>query len=149
MPAITDYIAAACPALAASASLNVYIADAQNRTNQAAFGVNYAKAVALRAMHEFTLDQRATRGFDAPGGAVSSLREGGSSVSFATDKGHQLDVDLEQTSFGKRLRALIRSLGPAASVMGFNSVAAAGMPVRGDASEMIANTNDFTEFEDF
>ena len=145
MPVATDYITAGCPALAASPSLNTYIADATNRTNSAFFGINAQKAIALRAMHEFTLDQRNL----GAGGAIGSLREGGAAIGYETAKGHQLDVDLDQTSFGKRLRALIRSTSPAASVMGFNSVAAAGMPVQGGQAGMISETNDDADYEDY
>jgi hypothetical protein len=135
MPAVTDYITAQCPALAASASLNLYIADAANRTNQAWFQGNTSKAIALRAMHEYTLDQRNL----GAGGPISSLREGSASIGYATGKGHQLEVDLEQTSYGKRLAALIRGSGAGASVIGFNNVAAAGVPTLGAAAGMISD----------
>jgi len=135
MPAPTDYITAQCPALAASPSLNIYIADATNRTSQPWYGVNYAKAVALRAMHEFTLDQRNL----APGGGITSMKEGGASISYEALKGDQRDDDLTQTSYGKRLRALIRNAGPGASVIGFNNVAAAGVPTLGAAAGMISD----------
>jgi hypothetical protein len=136
MPAVTDYITAKLSALASSASLSLYIADATNRTDQAFYGANYNLAIALRAMHEFVLDQRNL----GAGGPIMGMREGGASISYAPGKGHQNDVDLDQTSFGKRLRGLRRASGPAVSVLGFNNVAAAGMPAPG---EMIDNDNSF------
>jgi hypothetical protein len=142
MPAVTDYITAQCPGLAGSPSISVYIADATNRTNQAWFGVNYAKAVALRAMHEYTLDQRNL----GAGGEVASLREGGASLVYSTSKGKNED-DLSQTSFGKRLIALIRNSGAGASVTGFNNVAAAGVPVLGAGAGMITQDDDFVDEE--
>ncbi len=140
MPAITDYINAQCKGLASlqtsdPISFNVYLSDAQNRTNQAWFGANYAKAVALRMMHEWTLDQRNL----APGGEISSMREGGASITYSTSKGDQREDDLSQTSYGKRLKALIRNSGAGVSVVGFNNVAAAGVPTLGAAAGMISD----------
>ena len=135
MPAITDYINARCPGLAAlqtsnAIAFNVYLSDAQGRTNQAWFGGNYALAVALRMMHNWTLDNRAGN-TNGVGGAITSLREGGASVSFESAKGDARDDDLSQTYYGKQLKALIRNSGAGVSVVGFNNVAAAGVPTAG------------------
>ncbi len=143
MPAITDYINARCKGLASlqtsdPISFNVYLSDAQNRTNQAWFGGNYALAVALRMMHNWTLDNRAGNN-NGVGGAISGIREGGASVSFETSKGGQRDDDLSQTYYGKQLKALIRNSGAGVSVVGFNNVAAAGVPTLGAAAGMISD----------
>ncbi len=144
MPAITDYINARCKGLASlqtsdPISFNVYLSDAQNRTNQAWFGGNYALAVALRMMHNWTLDNRFSGNPNGVGGAVTSEREGGTSVSFETSKGDQKDDDLPQTYYGKQLKALIRNSGAGVSVVGFNNVAAAGVPTLGAAAGMISD----------
>jgi hypothetical protein len=127
MPAVTDYITAKLPALASSPNLALYITDATQRTDAVFYGVNYNLAIALRAMHEYTLDQRNL----GAAGAIAGLREGGASIAYAPGKGLATDVDLEQTSFGRRLRGLRRASTPAASVLGVNDVAAAGMNAPG------------------
>ena len=147
MPSILDYVNARCPGLAAlqttnAYNFNTYMTDAMNRTNQAWFGGNYALAVALRMMHNWTLDNRAGSN-NGIGGAMSSIREGGASVSFETGKGDARDDDLSQTYYGKQLKALIRNSGAGASVVGFNNVAAAGVPTLGGAAGMISDDEEW------
>ncbi len=94
------------PTLFSSASLTMYIDLAAQRTSQTCFGDNYGLAVALRAMHMFSLDSRAGGSGDA--GTVSSKREGGLAVSYSQNETTG-NASLSQTSFGLELLSLIKS----------------------------------------
>jgi len=119
--AASDYIKV-LPALSTSPLLQMYIDTAAQVTDMTAFGADYQYAIALRAMHNWTLDQRPL----GESGAVQSKAEGRLSQAFNTGKGNIKESDLSQTSFGVRLQALIKK-----HVSGF-SISAAGYPNPGD-----------------
>ena len=110
-----EIVTARCAVAAADANISTYyIAMAEERTS--AYGDNaWASeatrnlAVALRALHEWSLDT--TRPF-YEAGSVASKREGELSMGFA-DQGRSakqtpLDPDLSQTTWGRELLGLAR-----------------------------------------
>lgn len=114
----TQIITAKLPALAASANLAVYLELAEDRTtaySPTAWGGSETRrsmAVALRAMHEYTLDSDPSRtGFGA-GGSLQSKKEGELATAFGGGnrgvRQNPLNVDLEQTMYGRQLIALIK-----------------------------------------
>ena len=110
---ILTLIQMACSGLAADPNVNNYVTDAQGRTSQAWFGDNYNKAVALRACHEWTLDQTRPLGET---GAIVSKHEGGQALAFSKGASANPD-DLEQTVYGVRLKGLRKASGATAGVI--------------------------------
>lgn len=107
---VDTYIHAMCPALAESASLDVYIELATDRTSREYFGDNlYNYAIALRAMHDFALDTTRTGG---EAGMITDRTEGRLSVRYLHNMSKQSRNDLLMTVYGQKLHALIRSRGP-------------------------------------
>ena len=92
-----------CPSLAGSPSLPEYVGMAVGMTDQGFFGAQYAQAIALRAAHMYTLDQR-TMGV---GGAITGMTEGRLSIQYSANQNDS--DDLSQTHYGKRLKGLMRS----------------------------------------
>jgi len=105
-------IAAICPELSGSPSLHVYLGMAAEVTSRDFFGAVYNHAVAFRAAHLFTLFEGGSSGTaDAiqqlGGGApITSMSEGGLSVSFAQTQNAASESDLGNTKYGKMLIAL-------------------------------------------
>ena len=95
-------IATICPSLAGSPSLSVYVEMASIMTSQDFFGPLYARAVALRASHMFTMDTRAL----GASGAIAGLQEGKLSVRYQASADSS---DLGQTGYGKSLQTLMSS----------------------------------------
>jgi hypothetical protein len=103
-------ITAICPDLAASPSLDVFLAMAVELTDRGFFGKLASYAIAYRACHLFTI----TGGGDAASnpavgvGQIASMTEGGLSMSFTSsatlDKG-----GLDTTKYGKLLLGLIKT----------------------------------------
>ena len=104
-----------CPELYADANLSVYIEMATQLSDSCFFGTNYQLAIALRACHDYTLDQR-----DAgQAGQISSVKEGDLAIAYAISKAEGSE-DLSQTSYGKKLIALIESGPGGSSVTGYD-----------------------------
>jgi hypothetical protein len=102
-------IAAVCPELAASPSLDVFLGMAVELTDRGYFGKMYAYAVAYRACHLFMVSGGGGSGNPAFGmGQVASMSEGGLSVSFATGASSGGGA-LDTTKYGKLLLGLIKS----------------------------------------
>lgn len=98
-----------CPNLGLDPRVNDFIALAAEDTSAEFFGSSYAKAVALKACHFYTLSQRC----QGASGAISSVTEGKLSISFSgTGDGSELG----QTSYGKQLAALIQQCSCGISV---------------------------------
>jgi hypothetical protein len=102
-------IAAVCPELAASPSLDDLLDMAFELTDRGFFGKMYPFAVAYRACHLFTVSGGGESGNPAIGtGQITGMSEGGLSVSFAagavSDSG-----GLDTTKYGKLLLGLIKS----------------------------------------
>jgi len=103
-------IAAICPELSGSPSLQVYLGMAADVTSRDFFGVVYNQAVAYRAAHLFTMFEGGSSGtvdsIQQLGGGtpISSMSEGGISVSFAQTAASE--SDLGNTKYGKMLIAL-------------------------------------------
>lgn len=95
-------------------SIPGYLAMAEEQTAPASEdgwdAAQRATAVALRAAHNITLDRDITRA-GGTAGAVSSKKEGSLAVSFSNGGGSSSSGmdDLDQTSFGLRLKRLIRA----------------------------------------
>jgi len=101
-------IAGICPELSGSPSLSVFIEMATEVTDKGFLGNLYNRAVALRACHEFTLFNGANGNSVMGLGQVSSVSEGGLSISFATNATNHAS-GLERTKYGIELLALIKS----------------------------------------
>ena len=116
----TEIIAIRAPALhALPASEDFYIKQATTQTSLTAFGTDDLReqAIALRAMHRWTLDQPSGVGSQGliSTGPVVSLKEGDLAVGFAAPSSGITDSnpDLSRTPWGLELIQLIRS-----SIMG-------------------------------
>ena len=96
-----------CPELSGSPSLQVYLGMAVEVTSRDFFGVVYNQAIAYTAAHLYTLFEGASSGtadslLQLGGGApITSMSEGGISVSFAQSAEHE--TDLANTKYGKML----------------------------------------------
>jgi hypothetical protein len=102
-------IAAICPDLAASPSLDVFLSMAVEITDRRFFGKLASYAIAYRACHLFMVSGGGESGNSAFGmGQVASMSEGGLSVGFATGAAAS-DSGLETTKYGKLLLGLIKS----------------------------------------
>jgi Tfp pilus assembly ATPase PilU len=120
---VNTYIETMCPRLFADPSMDVYVELATDRTSQNFFGVTYYNyAIALRAMHNYTINSTRRRG---EAGFITDRTEGRLSVRYLHNMSKNSRNDLMMTSYGQELHSLIRSLGPVASVaVGPNTLAA-------------------------
>ncbi len=109
-----EWIAVLCPKMSLTSGYSLYIDEAKLSTSSGFFGDSYAKAVALRAAHEWTLNSR------RPGesGVETYLMEGRLSKSYG-GLGVIRD-DLELSNYGMQLKGLMNSM--AGSVGGIASV---------------------------
>lgn len=109
-----QYIEIRLPALYSLSGVSTYIEMAQARLSASALGSRYNEAVALLAMHLYTVDKR---GSGTTGGImtgpVSSMSEGQLSVSFDNSiSGSSLASQFssyQSTLYGKELTDLIQS----------------------------------------
>jgi len=107
-----EIIQTICPELSGSPSLQVYLGMAVEVTSRDFFGAVYNQAVAFKAAHLFTLmnggSGAASDTVALGGGApVSSVSEGGLSISFAQTAGD--GAALGNTKYGRMLMGLIKS----------------------------------------
>jgi len=108
-----DYIEKMLPALYADLGLmGLYVSLADDMTDSSLFGDLRNYAIALRAMHTYSLDANHPTG-DA--GIVIGKSEGNAAIRFAAMKadGHS---DLQMTHWGRRLLSLIRARGGSVSI---------------------------------
>jgi hypothetical protein len=111
---VNTYIETMCPRLFADPAMDVYVELATDRTSLDFFGANfYNYAIALRAMHDYTLDTTRRRG---EAGFVTDRTEGRLSVRYLHNMSRNSRNDLMMTSYGQRLHSLIRARGPIAMV---------------------------------
>lgn len=93
-------------------SVPLYLQDADDNTAPVSSvgwdAVTRARAVALRAAHNMSLDRDPSRAGGAAG-AITGKREGDLSVSFSRSAPPGGEDDLDQTHFGLRLKRLIRT----------------------------------------
>lgn len=108
MMSAIEIIKTICPELADSPSLSQFMQVATESLNSRFFGKLYNQAIAYKACHLFTLNKSSAidEVLSVGGGPVSSISEGGISVSFSTNAG---DNELNSTKFGRQLLALIKS----------------------------------------
>lgn len=108
MMSVIEIIKTICPELADSPSLSQFVQVATESLNSRFFGKLYNQAVAYKACHLFILNKPSVMDgvLSIGGGPVSSISEGGISVSFATNAG---DNELNSTKFGRQLLALIKA----------------------------------------
>jgi hypothetical protein len=101
-------IAAICPELASSPSLDAYLGMAVELTDRGFFGKMAPFAIAYRACHLFTIAGGGNSNPVFGMGQVTGMSEGGLSVSIAasavSDSG-----GLDTTKYGKLLLGLIKS----------------------------------------
>ncbi|MDR0388754.1 MAG: DUF4054 domain-containing protein [Spirochaetaceae bacterium] len=103
-------IAAVCPELAASPSLDDFLDMAAELTDREFFGKLASYAVAYRACHLFMVSGGGGSGSPAFGmGQIASMSEGGLSVSFAAGASKSGGSGLDTTKYGKLLLDLIKS----------------------------------------
>jgi hypothetical protein len=99
-----------CPNLYNDPGLSVYVELATDRTSLDFFGANlYNYAIALRAMHDFTIDKTRKRG---DGGFITDKTEGRLTMRFLHNMSRSSRSTLLMTSYGQKLHELIRSRGP-------------------------------------
>lgn len=110
---ILTLIQMACPGLASDTNVNNYVIEAQDRTSAQWFGDNYNAAVALRACHNWTLNNTRPGG---EAGAVVAEHEGGQARTFSKGAS-SFPSDLEQTVYGVRLISLRKASGATAGVI--------------------------------
>jgi len=128
---IETYIASMCPLLNARPDRAVFIELATDRIDPTYFGDKFTNyAIALRAMHDFTLFSTRLRG---ESGFVTDLTEGRVTKRFLHNMSRPSRNDLPMTVYGQALHALIRSLGPIISV---------GVVATDEIAGMIIDTED-------
>jgi len=101
-------IEAICPELSGSPSLPVFVEMAAEVTDEGFFEKLYPHAIAYRACHLFIISGGANGNSVMGLGQVSSMSEGGLSISFATNQANDAS-GLDTTKYGKLLLALIKS----------------------------------------
>jgi hypothetical protein len=105
---LRQIITTICPELAASPSLNDFLAMAAELTDKGFFGKLAPYAIAYRACHLFTITGGGSSNPAFGMGQIAGMSEGGLSVSFAT--GAVTDSGgLDTTKYGKLLLGLIKS----------------------------------------
>lgn len=111
---VATYIDNMCPLLAASAAYDMYVELATDMTDSTYFGAKYTNyAIALRAMHNFSIDRNRS---DGEAGLVTAKSEGRVSIHYWNQVPEHSASDLHMTTYGKRLLMLMRSLKARASV---------------------------------
>lgn len=110
-----------CSDLHSDDNKNLWVQLAEEQTDRCYFGNDYNKAVALRACHEYALNNRPGGSSGAPG-VLNSIKEGDLSISFGISGDNSLDGDLNQTMYGKQLLSLIYENGVGISVTGTNTI---------------------------
>ena len=110
---VAELIATICPNLSTSGASDIYIDIAAEDTDATFFGNYYNYAIALRAAHCYTIDTTRPNG-DA--GMITAKQEGKLQISFLHNMNRLSRSDLLMTQYGQRLQALIRRLGPIASI---------------------------------
>jgi hypothetical protein len=116
---VDDFISALCPNLAADLNKDIYVEIAQGMLSSSYFGDKYNYAVALHASHNYTVDVSRPTG---TAGLITGMTEGRTSMNFWNSIPQNDFSDLHMTTYGKRLKALMRSIGPVASVSDPNAV---------------------------
>jgi hypothetical protein len=103
-----------CPELFGSPSLQFYLGMAVERVDQGYYRHVYNQAVAYRACHDFTkLAPSNGKGKIrelGDGAPISSITEGGMSVSFSQPSSATDIDDLNATKYGRMLLALKKSM---------------------------------------
>jgi len=99
-----EWVAVIAPTMSLTSGYSLYIDEAKPTTSSGFFGANWAKAVALRAAHEWTLNSR--RGGQS--GVETYLMEGRLSKSFG-GVGVIRDA-LQLTNYGMQLQDLMNSM---------------------------------------
>jgi hypothetical protein len=97
-----------CTDLADSPSISQYLQIARESLSSRFFGKLYEQAVAYKACHLFVLTKPSelNQMTEASGGSISSMSEGGISLSFnATNS----DKELSSTKYGRMLLDLMKS----------------------------------------
>lgn len=111
---VNTYIETMCPRLYADPTMSVYVELATDRTSLEFFGdALYNYAIALRAMHDYTITTTRRRG---EAGFITDRTEGRLSVRYLHNMSKNSRNDLMMTSYGQELHSLIRARGPVAAV---------------------------------
>ena len=110
---VDEYVSALYPELLLSTSYDVYIDIATSQTSTSFFGAQYNYAVALRACHNYYIDNGRV---GSDGGAVTNRTEGKTSMSYWNTIPKDVRTTLGLSSFGQRLQGLITQQGGKASI---------------------------------
>lgn len=97
-----------CNELADSPSISQYLQIARESLSSRFFGKLYEQAVAYKACHLFVLTKPSelNQMTEASGGSISSLQEGGISLSFNSTNS---DKELSSTKYGRMLLDLMKA----------------------------------------
>jgi hypothetical protein len=107
-----------CPDLGTDPNLSIWITLAQEQTDSSYFCNSYNLAVALRACHEYTLVNMPGASAGASGN-ISSIKEGDLSIGYSNNSSSgKSSNNLDQTIFGKELKALIKQVRTGIAVLG-------------------------------
>ncbi len=117
--AVLDIITMQYPAMAALPNISNWIAYAEGKTNRPYFNQNGDEAVALLAMHMYVISPASGNRPMSEAGTITSKKEGELSINFGQVSNRSYTNDsLDQSAFGKQLKALIRAQTPAIGVIG-------------------------------
>lgn len=108
MASATEIINVICKPLGADPDLATYLEMASAVLSPAFFGVNYNRAVALKASHMYSLNNSPARSM-GEAGAISQKSEGDISISFANASSGNDSENL--THYGQELQKLIKNSG--------------------------------------
>ena len=113
---IEELIGVYSPKLFNSDSLSVYIETSKLQTSECFFGNSYNLAVALRACHNFEINNR-DENYN-PAGNINSLKEGDLAKGFGSTNSSSNSGNLAQTGYGMQLQGLINSSSLSMGVTG-------------------------------
>ena len=111
---VDEYVQTLCPSLYLSeVSYPVYLDIATSQTSASFFGEQTNYAIALRACHNFSIDEQRPGG---QAGLLTGKTEGRTSESYWNNIPKGDNSGLTLTTYGQRLKALIASMGCSASI---------------------------------
>ncbi len=113
MSTVDQYLEAICPNLYNADFKSIYVELATESTSEDYFGTKYNYAIALRAAHNYTIDSSRT---DGTGGAITGKTEGRVSIQYWNSIPNSDHSGLNQTTYGQKLKALMRSIGAPISI---------------------------------
>ena len=112
---VLEYIEAISARAYASPVIDIYIELAQAQLASDVFGDLYNYAVALKSLHDWTIDTYRQEG---ESGLITDRTEGRLTLRYLHNMNKESKTDLQMTSYGQRLHSLIRRcVGPVARTL--------------------------------